>query len=839
MSLCGISLFAQSGPAPSGVAGVAAMEAQKRQGQVKAAQTLFANGSRFFADGSYGEAMDNYKAAFQAMPSVPAVEDQRRVFFKRYQAAAYQFSQQLVGEARWAEAEQTLSDVMATAHSGDVPVTIIDPSVRTMLGELKSHDERFDQAVTPRHLKEVDSVTNNLIIAKGFLELGDFDRAERTYNEVLTTDPYNTAARRGLEEVERFRMDYYDAAYDHTRSKLLAEVSAGWETPVPLIDLGGRGISEPATEVAMGGSSSIDRKLTEIIIPHFEFNDARLVDVVEFLAQKSQELDAGEPDPSKRGVNFVIDSAGAAGGEDLSLRSLSVRLSNIPLGKALGYVSQLVGMKYRVDRFAVFVVPISVEFNSGLITRRYSVPPGFVSAGNQGAGAVDAMSDPFAQPEATSGIQIKRITAREFLQNSGVVFEGGASASYMAATSTLIVTNTIDQLTTVENMVQSARDNGSKMVKVNVKMVSIEEDNLKMLGLDWLLGAANAGSTPRVFFGGGTDGNTNTPTSPNDYTFVNPGSGVPVGMNPVTSGLRMGDLATGQSIEDVLNRDNPEAGSTKAPGIFSVAGVFTDPQFQMTLRALNQSKGSDLLCDSHVYVKPGQIASIEQVRELIYPTEYDPPEIPNDTGNNSNSTVSINGVLTQAGSSGVFPAVPAQPTAFETRKLGKVIEVEPSVSSDNLTVNLNVTTDFTDFVGFINYGVPILNSRFVLPDGSPSVVTPNEILMPVFDAVKETTNVTVWDGQTIAIGGFHGESVTGSADKIPGLGDLPILGRAFRSNSSDRSKRALIVFVSVLLVDPGGNPINAKTDPELLTRHETSAPPTVVTPPPGMVYPAK
>jgi general secretion pathway protein D len=248
-------------------------------------------------------------------------------------------------------------------------------------------------------------------------------------------------------------------------------------------------------------------------------------------------------------------------------------------------------------------------------------------------------------------------------------------------------------------------------------------------------------------------------------------------------------------------------------------------------------KGSDLLSDSHVVVKPGQVAKIEQVREFIYPTEYDPPEIPNSFG-----VVQIGNTIFVGENPPEFPATPATPTAFETRKVGKVIEVEPTVSADNLTVSVNVLMDFSEFSGFINYGTPILNSNFLI-DGRPSVVTPNEILMPVFDAIKETTNVLVWDGQTVAIGGFHGESITDSEDKIPYLGDLPVLGRAFRSSTSQSNKRALTIFITVRLIDPGGNPINLPVEdeaPELMTQ---SAPAPLggipAGPPAGMVYPVK
>ncbi|MDF1658593.1 MAG: hypothetical protein P1U58_13340, partial [Verrucomicrobiales bacterium] len=78
--------------------------------------------------------------------------------------------------------------------------------------------------------------------------------------------------------------------------------------------------------------------------------------------------------------------------------------------------------------------------------------------------------------------------------------------------------------------------------------------------------------------------------------------------------------------------------------------------------------------------------------------------------------------------------------------------------------------------------------------------------------VRETTNVNVWDGQTIAIGGLHGESRTDAEDKVPGIGDLPVVGRAFRSTVVDGDKQALLLFLTVNLLDPGGNPINANTE---------------------------
>lgn len=829
--------LADGNTVPGGIAGVAAAEAQRRQQRVQAAQTLFTAGSKAYADKSYAEAMDYYKAAFETIPAVPAVEDQRQIFFRRYQASAYSYAVQLAEDARWEESEKTLADVIALAGAAGIEKDRVDSQVRKMLEDLRNRDDRYNMATSPRHLRNIDLVESNLILAKGYLELGDYDRAERTYNQVLNVDPFSNAARRGLEDVERHRMNYFDVAYDHTRSKRIAEVMAGWETPVSPLIIGNDAMIS-LDGVTDGGSMRLERKMKDIIIPSLEFNGATLAEVVEFLSQKSQELDASEVDPLRRGINIVIDSSGMVEGSNPALLPLSVKLANVPLGVALKYVAQQVGMDYRIDNVAVSVVSPLAAGSGALVSRRYIVPPGFISGGGGGAAAGAAgPADPFADPAGDgAGAIVERITARKFLEDQGVLFGPGASASYIAATSSLVVRNTDEQLITIDNIVQSARDSGSKMVQINVKMISVESVALQQAGLDWLLGQGNIDSGVRNFFSGGTSGNASIPVSGANFPINGPGG--PVGTYPVTAGLRTGDLGASDGIDNVINRVSASPGNQQAPGVFAVAGVFTDPQFQVVLRALSQMKGSDLLSDSHVVVKPGQIAKIEQVREFIYPTEYDPPEIPNSFG-----VVQVGDLqITFLDQDPVFPATPATPTAFETRRVGKMLEVEPTVAADNRTVSLNVLLDFTDFSGFINYGTPITNSAFLV-NGQPSVVTPNEILMPVFDAIKETTNVSVWDGQTVAIGGFHGESVTASEDKIPYIGDLPVLGRAFRSSTNQTTKRALTIFVTVRLIDPGGNPINLPVEdeaPALMTQSAPSPPGGIPAgPPAGMVYPAK
>lgn len=77
--------------------------------------------------------------------------------------------------------------------------------------------------------RKVDQVRRSLYQAEGNYNLGKYDDARRSYEDTLRVDPYNAAARRGMERVLQAKSDYYRAAYDHTRAELLKNVDATWE----------------------------------------------------------------------------------------------------------------------------------------------------------------------------------------------------------------------------------------------------------------------------------------------------------------------------------------------------------------------------------------------------------------------------------------------------------------------------------------------------------------------------------------------------------------------------------------------------------------------------------
>src|SRR5213075_2813654 len=237
------------------------------------------------------------------------------------------------------------------------------------------------------------------------------------------------------------------------------------------------------------------------------------------------------------------------------------------------------------------------------------------------------------------------------------------------------------------------------------------QNNLKELGFDWLLGPFNIGNH-KVFGSGGTAG-TGVPINSANFPFNNPnptgGPGTPIAGDgtaggPVTAGNRSGNIAISANAIDALLFPTLGASSV-APGIFGLAGVFTDPQFQVVIRALNQKKGVDLLSAPKVTTKSGQRAVIEIVREFRYPTEFTQPQIPQIA---SSGTAAVN-PITGLPIATTVPVVvtPTTPTKFDTRNTGVTLEVEPVVGPDGVTVDLNLVPQVVEFDGFINYGSPI------------------------------------------------------------------------------------------------------------------------------------
>jgi general secretion pathway protein D len=770
-----------------------------RKGQnVKEAKKCLMEGDVAYGAARYEEAVNQFSQAYGLLPDAPITRDLRKATADRYATAAVEQAKELRRKGNVAGAlslcERVLAAEVAPTHAGAL-------AMRDQL-----HDPvRTNAALTEGHAKAVDEVRRALYEAQGFYDLGQFDEATAKYNEVLRIDAYNSAARRGMEKVVAATQSAHAAAKDHTRSYFLQELDAAWEKPVPKI------IDPQLAEPIQSGSNTlpfVSEKMATMVVPNVDLDQVTLIEAVDFLRSQARALDTTTTDSSEKGINIVVnmglDSEGA--GAKISARRLDLKVQNVPFTNLLQMICDQIGAKYTVGDYLVTFRPLSSD-TADIVTRSYRVPPDFLTGEN--AVAQETTEDIFDQDAgAKETLLPKRMSAMDKLKKFGIPFPDGTFANYNPAAGSLTVRHTTDAQDMVQNLVDMAAQVEPVAVNISIKVVKIQNVELNELGMDWVFNELGVGNG--LVVGGGTVGNG---SAINDITN---GSSGPA---PVTSGLRSGGGAINSASIDELIRGGTSGfapSPQRAPGFMSVlANDLNGSQLAMIMRGFNQKKGVDTLTKPSTVVRSGQTGRIEILREFMFATEYEPPQLPQNVGG---STL-IDGVSGQvANLVPPTPVTPAHPTAFDMKNIGVTMEVNPVVSADKKYVDLSLKYDAVNFDGFVNYGSPINGGGatgtnfFDVPVGAifttDSVfgeLTPNRILMPIFSKIAVETSVSIVDGATIMLGGMIEERVQAVEDKVPVLGNLPFIGNAFQSKAMQSVRTSVLVFVTVDLQDPAAN----------------------------------
>lgn len=194
--------------------------------------------------------------------------------------------------------------------------------------------------------------------------------------------------------------------------------------------------------------------------------------------------------------------------------------------------------------------------------------------------------------------------------------------------------------------------------------------------------------------------------------------------------------------------------------------VFSAAEFNIVISALNQNNDSELVSNPTVVTMNNTEAKIEIVTEVPQ-LEF---EFNEETG-----TTRATGL--------------AEPLTFGTKIL-----VTPQVNAAGF-INLNITPEVSNQIGVqeTEFGdQPILSTR------------------------RATTNVMIKDGYTLALGGLTQNETGKNGTKVPILGDLPGVGRLFRSNADTVSQRNLIIFITAKTLNPDGSTYRDIIDPRKL-----------------------
>ena len=184
--------------------------------------------------------------------------------------------------------------------------------------------------------------------------------------------------------------------------------------------------------------------------------------------------------------------------------------------------------------------------------------------------------------------------------------------------------------------------------------------------------------------------------------------------------------------------------------------ILSVPQMSITLRMLNEDKDAEFLANPRVVTANNQKAQIKITRNQPVPQ------------------LNFNEQTAQAVFSG-----------FQDKEFGNTLDVTPSVNKDDF-VSMLVKPEISNKVG---------DATFVF---SGSTVT-----SPVIDKRVLESNVLIKSGDTLAIGGLLQDESSKAKNKVPGLGDVPLLGYLFQEKVNARTKRNLLIFVTPTIIKAG------------------------------------
>jgi hypothetical protein len=139
---------------------------------------------------------------------------------------------------------------------------------------------------------------------------------------------------------------------------------------------------------------------------------------------------------------------------------------------------------------------------------------------------------------------------------------------------------------------------------------------------------------------------------------------------------------------------------------------------------LKSMQGTATLRDStYVITTNGQGVKIESIRETIFPTEYDPPELPQ--------------VLTGPIEGNINLITPVNPTAYEMRPVGLSVELDPTIRKDGTGIELRFAPEIVEFHGTTEWGKDEGLSK-----------------QPLFHSMKTNTNINLDFGTTELFGTY-------------------------------------------------------------------------------------
>ena len=773
--------------------------------------------------------------------------------------------------ARFEEADLHVKRVLAVDPKNEAALKFKkenDKALEALKGRVPSKEV---QALIPEVQKQRISTATLAQDGKVLYEMGRMEEAELKLKQAAAQDPDNTMAFYYLTLIEEARYAQGARAREISVKNKAVEVERAWLPPIQREALPMPNPFATTNLVYTGpGRQAIQNKLNRILLNEALFDGVALPQVLTYLSEESTKRDPDKeginflinPNVVSSGAQVTIDPTTQQQitlppPEPLDMSSVIVRinppLKNVRLADVLEAITKVADkpIRYSIEEYAVIFSQKPPDA-AQLETRTFKIDPntfqqglesvgifplgslvqsttgggggaggglggggGGIGGGGQGGGVFDiprvfvagagvggggggfggggggggANQGGLANVTRTNLTQNIQDTVRLFFAAAGINTLPPNSLFFNDRTGVLLVRATSQELDIVQKAIETLNV-APPQITIDARFVEVSQIDTKELGFDWFLGNFLMGNSKMGVQGGTAPSFQGAPSSANpNGIFPGPGPGITPGApGPFTISQSGTDNLLTQGLRNLNN----------APAVATFTGILTDPQFRVVLRALEQREGADLLAAPKVTTLSGRQTQMSAVQV-------------------ASIVVGLN-TQAQGGGSAVTGAGPVQtgnPSITQNYQvssvpLGPTLDVIPYVSADGYSIQMTIIPWHTEFLGYDTATAAQFIPQAVIGTGQ-AISTPivGTLPLPIFRARGVVTSCNVWDGQTVVLGGLLTENVKKHKDRVPVLGDLPFLGRLFRSESSHTEKRNLIIFVTPRIIDPAGNPVHA------------------------------
>jgi hypothetical protein len=117
-------------------------------------------------------------------------------------------------------------------------------------------------------------------------------------------------------------------------------------------------------------------KMSDTRVAEIDFRETRIADVVDFLRNASRAFDPAKEPGQRKGINFVLNLRRSAddGAQEAAVPPITFKARDISLLEVLDVVTQVAGLKYRVEGNVVIIVPRDAP-DGPILQRSYTVIP--------------------------------------------------------------------------------------------------------------------------------------------------------------------------------------------------------------------------------------------------------------------------------------------------------------------------------------------------------------------------------------------------------------------------------------------------------------------------------